>query len=177
MPIEHEAKVLDIDPAAAQQLILDKGGKLLGEKLMRRYVYDITPGDQSKWLRLRDTGSEVTLTVKEITSDAIDGTHETEVVVSDFNVTNQLLAALGFTPKSYQENKRTSFILDGVEVEIDSWPRIPPYLEIEGKSPGDVIRVAAVLGYGEDELTGENTTKVYARYGIELAGIAELRFD
>ena len=96
MPIEHEAKVLDIDPAATQQLILDKGGKLLGEKLMRRYVYDITPGDQSKWLRLRDTGSEVTLTVKEITSDAIDGTHETEVVVSDFIATNQLLAALGF---------------------------------------------------------------------------------
>ncbi|WNV83484.1 CYTH domain-containing protein [Umezawaea sp. Da 62-37] len=177
MPIEHEAKVLDIDPDFTQQVILGKGGKLLGEKLMRRYVYDITPGDQSKWLRLRDTGSEVTLTVKEITSDAIDGTHETEVVVSDFIATNQLLAALGYTPKSYQENKRTSFILDGVEVEIDSWPRIPPYLEIEGKSREDVIRVAAVLGYGEDQLTGENTTKVYARYGIELAGIAELKFD
>ena len=177
MPIEHEAKVLDIDPDFTQQVILDKGGKLLGEKLMRRYVYDITPGDQSKWLRLRDTGSEVTLTVKEITSDAIDGTHETEVVVGDFDTTNQLLAALGYVPKSYQENKRTSFILDGVEVEIDTWPRIPPYLEIEGKSREDVIRVAAVLGYGEDELTGENTTKVYARYGIELAGIAELKFD
>lgn len=177
MPIEHEAKVLDIDPDFTQQLILDMGGKLVGEKLMRRYVYDITPGDQSKWLRLRDTGSEVTLTVKEITSDAIDGTHETEVVVSDFDTTNQLLAALGYVPKSYQENKRTSFLLDGVEVEIDSWPRIPPYMEIEGKSREDVIRVAAVLGYSEDQLTGENTTKVYARYGIELAGIAELKFD
>jgi adenylate cyclase class 2 len=177
VPIEHEAKILDIDPATTQQLILDKGGKLLGEKLMRRYVYDITPGDQSKWLRLRDTGSEVTLTVKEITSDAIDGTHETEVVVSDFDTTNQLLAALGYVPKSYQENKRTSFVLDGVEVEIDTWPRIPPYMEIEGKSREDVVRVAAVLGYGEDELTGENTTKVYARYGIELAGIAELKLD
>jgi len=177
VPIEHEAKILDIDPDFAKHLILDKGGQLLGEKLMRRYVYDITPGDQSKWLRLRDTGSEVTLTVKEITSDAIDGTYETEVVVSDFDTTNQLLAALGYTPKSYQENKRTSFILDGVEVEIDTWPRIPPYLEIEGKSREDVVRVAAVLGYGEDELTGENTTKVYSRYGIELAGIAELKFD
>jgi adenylate cyclase, class 2 len=176
VPIEHEAKVLDIDPDFTRQVILDKGGKLLGEKLMRRYVYDITPGDQSKWLRLRDTGSEVTLTVKEITSDAIDGTHETEVVVSDFVTTNQLLAALGYVPKSYQEIKRTSFVLDGVEVEIDTWPRIPPYLEIEGKSREDVIRVAAVLGYGEDELTGENTTKVYARYGIELATIAELKF-
>ena len=176
MPIEHEAKVLDIHPDATQQLILAKGGQLLGDKLMRRYVYDITPGDQSKWIRLRDTGTEVTLTVKEITSDAIDGTHEVEVVVSDFETTNQLLAALGFTPKSYQENKRTSFLLDGAEVEIDSWPRIPPYMEIEAPSREDVVRVAELLGYTEEELTGENTTKVYARYGIDLAAISELKF-
>jgi adenylate cyclase class 2 len=176
VPIEHEAKVLDIDPEATEQLILAKGGQLLGDKLMRRYVYDITPGDQSKWIRLRDTGTEVTLTVKEITSDAIDGTHEVEVVVSDFETTNQLLAALGFTPKSYQENKRTSFLLDGAEVEIDSWPRIPPYMEIEAPSRKDVVRVAELLGYTEDELTGENTTKVYARYGIDLAQISELKF-
>lgn len=35
----------------------------------------------------------------------------------------------------------------------------------------------AELGYREDQLAGENTTKVYARYGIDLASIAELRFD
>ncbi|TDC29058.1 adenylate cyclase, partial [Kribbella albertanoniae] len=31
-------------------------------------------------------------------------------------------------------------------------------------------------GVGEAELTGENTTKVYARYGIDLGAIRELRF-
>jgi adenylate cyclase class 2 len=108
-----------------------KGGQKLGEKFMRRYVYDITPGDQSKSIRLRDTGDEITLTVKQITSDAIDGTHEIEVGVDDFAATNALLGVLGFTAKSYQETKRTSFILDGAQVEIDTWPQIPPYLEIE----------------------------------------------
>ncbi len=80
-PIEFEAKVLGIDPEATERLILDKGGQKLAERFMHRYVYDITPGDQSKWIRLRDTGSEITLTVKQITSDAIDGTHEIEVVL------------------------------------------------------------------------------------------------
>jgi adenylate cyclase, class 2 len=174
--IEHEAKILDIDPEAMEQLILEQGGSKLGDKLMRRYVYDITPGDESKWIRLRDTGSEVTLAVKHILSDAIDGTKETEVAVSNFERTNELLGLLGFTPKSYQENKRTSFMLDDAELEIDSWPQIPPYLEIEGKSREDVVRVAALLGYAEDVLTGENTMKVYRRYGIELGGVAELRF-
>lgn len=176
MPIEHEGKILDIDPADVEQRILDKGGQKVGEKFMRRYVYDIVPGDMSKWVRLRDTGQETTLTVKEIRSDAIDGTHEVEVVVDDFDDTNALLGMLGFTPKSYQENKRVSFMLDGAEVEIDTWPRIPTYLEVEAGSAEEVIRVARLLGYSAEELTGENTLKVYARYGIDLTAIADLRF-
>ncbi|EID55473.1 class IV adenylate cyclase [Saccharomonospora xinjiangensis] len=176
MPIEHEAKILDIDPDAMQRLILDKGGQKLGERFMRRYVYDITPGDRSTWIRLRDTGDEITLTVKQITSDAIDGTHEIEVDVDDFAATNALLNVLGFTAKSYQETKRTSFILDGAQVEIDTWPQIPPYLEIEAGSKDEVIRVAGLLGHTEADLTGENTIKIYARYGIDLNTIPELRF-
>lgn len=176
MPIEHEAKILNIDPEATEHLILDKGGQKLAERFIRRYVYDITPGDQSKWIRLRDTGDEITLTVKQITSDAIDGTHEIEVTVDDFAATNALLGMMGFTPKSYQETKRTSFILDGAQVEIDTWPQIPPYVEIEAGSKDEVVRVAGLLGYAETDLTGENTIKIYAKYGIDLNTIPALRF-
>lgn len=177
MPIEHEAKVLDIGPEATAARILRAGGQQVGEtKLMRRYVYDIIPGDMSKWIRLRDTGTETTLCVKEIRSDAIDGTHEVETPVGDFVATNELLALMGFTPKSYQENRRTSFTLEHARLEIDEWPQIPPYLEVEADSREEVVRVAGLLGYDEHQLTGENTMKVYARYGIELGEIRELRF-
>lgn len=176
MPIEHEAKVLDVNPREMENKLLDAGAKFVAERVMRRHVYDITPGDQSKWIRLRDTGSEVTLTVKEIKHDGIDGTHEVETEVGDFEATNQLLAALGFTPKGYQENMRTSYTLDGAQLELDTWPRIPPYLEIEAASKEEVVRIAALLGHSEDDLTGENTTKVYARYGIDLSTIPDLRF-
>ena len=143
--------------------------------LQRRYAYDIEPGDASRWVRLRDTGSQVTLTVKEIDSDAIGGTRETETEVGDFETANALLAKLGYTPKAYQENRRHSFTLGGVQLEIDTWPRIPAYLEIEADSRAEVVRVAAMLGFEESSLTGENTTKVYARYGIDLSGITDLR--
>lgn len=43
MPIEHEAKILDINPEATERLILDKGGQKIAERFMRRYVYDIVP--------------------------------------------------------------------------------------------------------------------------------------
>ena len=143
---------------------------------MRRYVYDIAAGDESRWIRLRNDGTAVTLTVKEIAHDGIDGTTETEVVVSDFEVTNELLGQIGFQAKSYQENRRVSFEFDGAQLELDSWPLIPPYLEIEGESQEHVVRVAETLGISEDELTGENTVKVYARYGIDLTEISDLRF-
>ncbi|MDE3724907.1 class IV adenylate cyclase [Nocardiopsis sp. N85] len=175
--IEYEAKVLDIDPDRVTRLILDKGGEDLGEVLQRRYVYDIEPEDASRWVRLRDTGGRVTLAVKEIGSDAIDGTRETETEVGDFETANALLGKLGYTPKAYQENRRHSFALDGARLEIDTWPRIPAYLEIEADSREEVVRVAALLGYAEAELTGENTTKVYARYGIDPATIMDLRFQ
>lgn len=175
--IEYEAKVLDIDPEQLAQRIIDKGGTDLGQVLQRRYVYDIDPADASRWVRLRDTGTQATLCVKEIDSDAIGGTRETETVVGDFETTNELLGRLGYTPKAYQENRRHSFTLDGAQVEIDSWPRIPPYVEIEATSRAEVVRVAALLGYAETDLTGKNTTKVYARHGIDLSTLRELRFD
>ncbi|BDT91688.1 hypothetical protein IFM12275_16640 [Nocardia sputorum] len=176
MPIEHEAKILDIDPDAIERHIVDKGGRKLGERLMRRYVYDVTPGDESKWIRLRDNGDGTTLAVKHITSDAIDGTHEVEVGVDDFAATNALLETLGFTAKSYQETERISFVLDGAQLEIDTWPRIPPYLEIEAATKDEVVRIAGLLGYTEADLTGENTIKIYARHGIDLNTVRELRF-
>ncbi len=177
MPAEFEAKVLDIDMAAVAELITSLGGTRVRHGLLRRYVYDITPGDQSRWIRLRDTGGTATLTVKEITHDGIDGTYEVEVGVDDFDTTNELLGKLGFPAKSYQENRRTSFVLDGARLEIDEWPLIPAYLEIEADSPEEVTKVAARLGFDEHQVTSENTIKIYQRYGIELLAYRHLAFD
>lgn len=173
---EFEAKVLNINPDVVASAILAAGGEHVADRLMRRYVYDIVPGDTSRWIRLRDTGTEATLCVKQITSNEIDGVREVEVEISDFEATNALLGMLGFTPKAYQENRRSSWKLDGVRLELDSWPLIPPYLEIEGDSVAQVHETAERLGFRVDELTAENTKDVYARYGIDLSSITDLRF-
>ena len=100
------------------------------------------------------------------------------VNVREYRVPSILVGTLtAGEPKSYQENRRASFTLGDVELELDEWPMIPPYLEIEGSARDDVVRVAGLLGYGEDQLTGENTVKVYARYGVDLTAIPNLRFS
>lgn len=173
---EFEAKALNIDPDVVAGVILEAGGVHVADRLMRRYVYDIVPGDKSRWIRLRDNGTESTLCVKQIISAEIDGVREVEIEISDFEATNALLGMLGFTPKAYQENRRSSWKLDGVRLEIDSWPLIPPYLEIEGDSVEQVHETAERLGLSADELTAENTTDVYGRYSIDLSAITDLRF-
>jgi adenylate cyclase, class 2 len=176
LAIEYEARVLEIDPEHIKQKILACGGQAVRESLMRRYVYSIDKRDLNRFIRLRDTGFEVTLTYKEIKHDGIDGTEETELVVDDFDKTDEFLSRLGYQEKWYQENYRSSFQLADARLEIDRWPRIPPYLEIEADSYEEVIRIAALLGVLEDQLIGENTLKIYVHYGINLKKIKDLRF-
>ncbi|WP_328469286.1 class IV adenylate cyclase [Streptomyces sp. NBC_00448] len=174
--IEFEAKLLGIDPDEIRARLLEAGAEHVGDRLQRRYVYDI-PGRSGTWVRLRDNGETATLCVKEILSDAIDGVRETETAVSDFDATHAILGKLGYLPKAYQENRRSSWSVLGASVELDHWPRIPPYLEIEGNSGGHVHRVAEALGLPVDALTSENTTAVYRRYGIDIESIPRLTFE
>jgi adenylate cyclase class 2 len=44
MPIEFEAEVLEIEPDEMAKRIVRLGGRRAGERLMRRYVYDIAGG-------------------------------------------------------------------------------------------------------------------------------------
>jgi adenylate cyclase class 2 len=155
---------------------MELGGTKVGSVLMKRYVYDINPKRRGHWIRLRDDGKQITLTVKKIHNDGISGTEEEEIQVEDFEKTNDLLLLMGFIPQAYQENRRTSFVLNGAQLEIDHWPMIPPYLEIEANSKEQVLQIAFQLGYNESDLTGENTMKIYARYGINLSDIKDLRF-
>jgi len=177
MQIEFEAKVLEVDAQVVRDKLKSLGAKFIGNKDSRRYVYDFTPVNPNSWIRLREMGSELTLTIKEIAHDGVDGTKELEVVVSDFDSMHAILQKLGYTPRAYQENKRESWELDGVQIEIDSWPMIPVYLEIEGKDEASVNDLLMRLDLGDKIITSENTTKVYARYGINLHEITDLKFS
>lgn len=180
MQTEYEVKILDIDVDEIKKKLEDIGAKKITEKLMRRYVYDIEMDEKrkdcSKWIRLRNNGNETTLTLKEIYNDNIDGTKEIEFEVGDFEKTHQFIESIGFPHTAYQENKRVSYILDGVEIEIDSWPMIPTYLEIEGKTEKDVERVVKLLGFDVSQTTTISVRKVYQKYGIEIHDFKELKF-
>jgi adenylate cyclase class 2 len=86
---------------------------------MKRCIYDFNPIRPDAWIRLRNDGHVSTLTIKERSADTVDGTKELEVVVSSFGDMNAILEKLGYHSCLYQENRRRSFVLDDVQIEID----------------------------------------------------------
>lgn len=104
---------------------------------MKRKVFDYPDKKLEHirgWIRVRDEGDKITFSYKRLIDRTIEGTKETFVVVDSFDAICDLLIAVGFDRKSYQEIKREKWMLDGVEITIDTWPRIPTFVELDGES-------------------------------------------
>ena len=80
-------------------------------------------------------------------------------------------------PRNYQENKRIQYTLDNVEIDIDTWPMIPTYLEIEGNSEEEVNNMVKKLGLSNLKITTLNCDDIYREfYNIDISKIEELKF-
>lgn len=177
MNTEYEIRVIDIDKEYMIKKLEKCGAKKIGEYNQKRYVYDMKPKNDSQWLRLRTDGYKTTLTYKNIIKDTIDGTKELEVEVSDFEKTNNLLEIMGYINKGYQENNRIKYELNNVEIDIDTWPMIPTYMEIEGKNEEDIMNIVKLLNIDENKITALNCQDIYKDiYNIDIQNMKELRF-
>ena len=166
MKTEIECRFLEIDVEDFIAKLRQNGATFIGDWAQMRYCYDFKPVRQNSWIRLRTNGKETTLTIKEIGSDKIDGTKESEIVVSDFLETDEILQKLGYKARSKQENRRIRFMLDGVEIDIDFWPFIPTYVEFEGASEKAIKLVCKKLDIPYDKTTSLDVESIYSQYGI-----------
>ncbi|MCI9279394.1 MAG: CYTH domain-containing protein [Bacilli bacterium] len=177
MHIEYEVRILNIDKSKIIQKLEELGATFEWESLQKRYTYDFNPKDEKRWIRLRQNGVETTLTIKNVKSFEIDGTEELEINVDSFENTNLILNQLGYFHKAFQENKRRRYHLNGVEIDIDSWPLIPDYIEIEGKNEEEVLNIIEALGYKKEEVTSKDVQSIYLEYGIDLETMKELKLE
>ena len=174
---EIEERILEINKDEIIKKLESIGARKVGEWYQKRYVYDFKPKRENEWIRLRDTGEEITLTYKNVEKNTVDGTKELEIKVDNFEDTNSMLEILGYRRKAYQENKRIRYILDDIEIDIDSWPLIPTYMEIEAKSIKDIKRVEKLLNVDETKITNLNCQDIYQSiYNIDIDNIEDLKF-
>lgn len=134
-----------------------------------------------KWIRLRQNAEKVELTIKYIYSRnenyKIDDVKEIEICVDNFEIANIIIEEMGYYRKKVIEKKRTSYEYNSIKIEIDEWPLIKPYIEIEGEEKEEIYELVRKMGYSNDDAQIINTDDVYLHEGIDLNSYEVLTFD
>jgi adenylate cyclase class 2 len=177
MDIEYEAKFANIDKDRIRKTLKAASAKLIKpEYLQRRMVFYLPEGHEIEggWARVRDEADRVTMSLKIIDGESVEDQKEVQLVIDDFDAGKLLLETLGCRLKGYQENKRELWELEKVEITIDEWPFLEPYVEIEGHSEAAIKAVAEKLGFNYSEALFCATGILYEKkYGIPEMDVYE----
>lgn len=149
MQSEIEAKFLNVQHDEIRAKLTELGATCVQPmRLMRRVtIENDSLVEKNAFVRVRDEGDRVTMTYKQFDSLSVDGAKEIEIVVSDFDTAVRLLDAAGLPSQSFQESKRETWQLGEVEIVLDEWPWLKPYIEIEAGSEVLVRDTAKQLGF------------------------------
>jgi len=150
MKIEYEATFLNIDKQEMRERLRKIKGKLIRpEFLQKRIVFNLPKGNEIKggWVRVRDEGDKITMSLKVVDGIGIESQKEICLKIDSLEKAEEFLTILGCEKKAYQENKRELWKIDGIEVTIDEWPFLEPFVEIEGDSEESVKHIAEKLGF------------------------------
>ena len=147
---EIEVRFLEIDPQAFKERLLSVGAEDHGEDFLEEVIfYDKGMNwrdKEGKFVRIRKNNKGIFLSYKHHLSATTDGVEEIEFEVGDMAKAEAFLERLGLIAYRHQQKKRHSFQLGEVVADIDTWPRIPTYVELEGPSEAALQEAAAKLG-------------------------------
>jgi len=185
---EIEVKFLDINKEEIEKKLKSINANKIGEFLQRWKTYDYPDWRLDKegaWLRLRDEGNgKITLTFKKrlgikkdtkiIKND--DGMEEVENFVGDFDKTSLMLEKIGLIEKHYAEKKRISWEKDDIKFDIDTYPKIKPFLEIETDSWKKIDEAINLLGLNPDDKKIFSANQIYTLNGIKVKELERITF-
>ena len=185
MKIEYEATFLNIDKDEMRAKLKVIGAELIRpEFLQKRTVFNLPREEKDifSWARVRDEGDKITMSIKIVDGDKIENQKEICLTVDNYQEAVNFLNELGCHEKAYQETKRELWKLDDVEITIDEWPFLEPFVEVEGQSEEAVKVVSEKLGFDYSKALFCAVGKIYQmKYNIPLDVInnktPEIRFE
>jgi len=171
MNTEIEAKWLNVNHDEMRKKLKSAGAELVhAERRMTRKNFDYPDMKLEAiggWVRVRDEGDKITLSYKQLNDRTLHGTKEVNVTVNDFDKTCSFLKLIGLVTTAYQETKRESWVLGDTEIELDTWPWIPTFVEIEAPSEEKLKSAAKMLGLDfSDALHGSVEIAYQAVYDV-----------
>lgn len=178
---EIECRFLEIDKNSLVNKLKALGAKDCGEVMMEEtIIYDpeFKWRDEQRFLRLRKQGDKIKLTYKEHQQHTVDGTYEIELTIDDYKKAELLFEKIGLVAYRHQQKYRHTFVLDGVIFDIDTWPKIPSYVEIEGESEESLKKAAEAVGYDWKNADFHNARWVIEnKYNIPIGTLKWFTFD
>jgi len=178
MNIEYEATFVNVKKNEIRKKIKDLGACLVQPEFLQKRKNFFLPEKKFKdraFVRVRDEGEKITLAVKSFSQkQGIKRQQESEIIVNDFEKTEQILQIIGCELKNYQETKREIWKLEDVEIMIDEWPFLEPFVEIEGKNEKEVKSVAEKLGFAWEQAIFDSVDYQYSKkYNISRKQVNE----
>lgn len=182
MPAEIEARFLDVDIPALLGRPHNLGADDLGEELLRETVfYDKELSWQRSGrvlVRIREGKGGVSVSYKNAAVDTVSGTQEIEFAADNAKAVEQLLVEIGLVAWRRQEKKRHSFRFRGVSVDLDTWPGVPTYVELEGPSEAGIQKTAASLELEWSQaIFGNAGLTIEKHYGIPVRQLRWFTFE
>lgn len=152
MAHEIETKVLDIDVADIKNKLIALGAKKIQET---RLIVDwyrikgVKEGEDPWFLRIRSNSEgvhEVTWKAKSQILGTARKHKEINFNIPEPEKLSDLFEELGLEKYAHQEKDRTSFSFKKWSFDIDQYPKMPAYMEIEGTSEESVKEAISLLG-------------------------------
>ncbi|HEU5314735.1 MAG TPA: hypothetical protein VFX49_01390 [Chloroflexota bacterium] len=170
MPTEVELRFVHVDIPALEARLRAAGATFLSTGLLREVRFAGLSGSRAEYIRARDDGRAVRLQHKAHDPQGYCAT-ERELPLdpgATFESAIDFLAGLGLKRVHRIERHRTQWQLGPSIVTIDQLPRIPPHVEVEAETLGDVHAACARLGLDPTDHAGAGFIDIYRHYGVNL---------
>lgn len=163
---EIETKILDIDQASVEKLLVALSAH---QTQKTRLVVDwyrikgIQEGEDPWFLRIRSNSEgvhEVTWKAKSDILGVARKHKEINFLVTEPEKLSDLFEELGLEKYAHQEKDRCSFSLKDWTFDIDQYPGMPAYLEIEGQSEEHVKEAIELLHLENNPTWAEGERKL-----------------
>lgn len=148
---EIETKVLEINPKEIEEKLINLGAKEIQNTVLKVDWFslpDLVKENHPWYLRVRSYGSgkvEITWKGKPEITGTVRKVQEINVLVDDHQKTKMLFESLGLVCYAHQEKKRQSWKIDNVQFDMDTYPKMPAYLEIEAGSEKEIVNMIKKL--------------------------------
>lgn len=176
---EIEVKILGIDPAEIRKRLLKSGAKKVFRAKIDSIFYDFpdrrikNAGNHVRLRKVGDVNTEITFK-KLVSKKKYKHNREVDIAVDDFGKAHEFLTSIGLAKYNACTKTRERYRLGNFQYEIDKYPKIPDFVEIEVKSDNaskakkELEKAVRMIGYSMKDTKPWNGFEVHRHYNKKL---------